>query len=431
MKTAVDEAKSLYDTWILLRQQRPTEIDFTPFGYPNLSADDFSSLFERWSNSLSLAHSKGKGESATDDRIVGALLGRALREIRNHVESARSNGMSWLVMNTGFIQWVANASPYISIVAESRLNLRKDLVKAAQSNLSDQLLSIEKAAPLAEKIAEFETRIGRDAELVVSTKGGAEKAFEEIQTLKEKIQASAADVLAVHSDSKSSKEEIEKIAELFNQSASASSALLSELELKKTVADGSISKSTILLGQANEKLEKALQDINRQGLAGAFSTQSKSVAKERLVWIFAFVLSIGWLICVAKNIPEVKPGEAFNWMSYLKGLPLAAPAIWLGWLSARNSGMLSRIEQDYAYKAATAIAFDAYKKEIQQANDAELSKQLLETAMRNFGENPIRLYEQKQDSAHPIESLTQIFQDEKYFSKFIEFIKAVKPEPKK
>lgn len=123
---------------------------------------------------------------------------------------------------------------------------------------------------------------------------------------------------------------------------------------------------------------------------------------------------------------------AFDPNSLLRGLPFAAPAIWLGWFSARQIGILARIQQDYAYKASTAVGFEGYKKEVASANDQALSKQLLETAITNFGENPVRLYDKKSDDhGHPIEALIEKIKDPETRNFVIEMFKALKPEIKK
>src|SRR5690606_29078244 len=77
----------------------------------------------------------------------------------------------------------------------------------------------------------------------------------------------------------------------------------------------------------------------------------------------------------------------------LQKIGLAAPLIWLGWYSARQVGRISRVQEDYEYKAASALAFQSYKEEVKLGGDPEMEKKLLEIAIRTFGENPVRLYE--------------------------------------
>ncbi len=119
--------------------------------------------------------------------------------------------------------------------------------------------------------------------------------------------------------------------------------------------------------------------------AGVFATQAKKVSGERWMWVVSFCASIGWLIFVAYSVISGTPESGmsgnstpvFDPNNLLRGLPFAAPAIWLGWFSARQIGILARIQQDYAYKASTAVAFEGYKKEVASANDEALSNSTL------------------------------------------------------
>jgi hypothetical protein len=80
--------------------------------------------------------------------------------------------------------------------------------------------------------------------------------------------------------------------------------------------------------------------------------------------------------------------------------------IWLGWYAAKQLGRLSRIQEDYEYKAATALAFESYRNEVKDSNDDALMSDLLKTTITNFGDNPVRLYEHAvKDAASPTDDL--------------------------
>ena len=67
-------------------------------------------------------------------------------------------------------------------------------------------------------------------------------------------------------------------------------------------------------------------------------------------------------------------------------LPVVAPVVWLAWFAAKQYGYASRLSEDYAYKAASAMAFEGYKRE---STDDATKLKLLETAINNFGDNPM------------------------------------------
>jgi hypothetical protein len=102
-----------------------------------------------------------------------------------------------------------------------------------------------------------------------------------------------------------------------------------------------------------------------------------------------------------------------NWEDLLIRLPLSAPAIWLGWFSAKQYGFNLRLKEDYSYKAAAAMAFEGYKREIPDS-DVEMQKKLLETAIKHLGENPIRIFEGQNNHASPAhEFFERSLKDEK------------------
>ncbi len=70
-------------------------------------------------------------------------------------------------------------------------------------------------------------------------------------------------------------------------------------------------------------------------------------------------------------------------------------------------------------------------KEVAAAKDDDLSKQLLETAVHNFGENPIRLYDKHKDEhVLPVEAFLAKVKDDGTWGRLIDLIKALTPERK-
>ena len=150
-----------------------------------------------------------------------------------------------------------------------------------------------------------------------------------------------------------------------------------------------------------------------------------------MIWVYLFLTAIVWLLGVGWYLTkDLDPKTVFDYHNLFRALPFVAPAIWLGWLSARQAGLLARIHQDYAYKAATAVAFEGYKKEAAAATDDALSRQLLETTIRNFGENPIRIYSKSDDHVMPIEQLIATVKDDSTWTRVMDLLKALKPEKK-
>jgi hypothetical protein len=429
MQDANLEIQQIVERWKALRQARPTEMDFTPWGHAGLNAAQFECLFEYWKETINLLVQRTKGAVTPQDQILELTLLKILKDIRGNIDAAQGNGLAWLVQNTGFIQWTISAINILSPIIEKRTSLRKELLKLASSKINNDLISVEKAAPIAAQLIGYQEQINEEAGRVTALKNEAEKESIAISEIKELASSNESIVKNSVDNATKAESEITTVVEKLKQTLSKAEELLLSVEALKENADKTIVNGEILISQANEKLSKAIENANRQALAGAFSQQAIRIGWERIAWMAAFIASISWLLFVANKVASgsstTDPNQIFDWHNLIKGLPLAAPAIWLGWLSARSSGMLARIQHDYSYKAATAVAFEGYKKEV--ASDEALAKQLLETAVRNFGENPIRIYPTKEDHGHPMEALVEMIQDEKRFPKMIEMIKALKP----
>jgi predicted ArsR family transcriptional regulator len=90
---------------------------------------------------------------------------------------------------------------------------------------------------------------------------------------------------------------------------------------------------------------------------------------------------------------------------------------------------MTRVQQDYEFKTATALAFEAHKKEIVEADDAdkELTKQFLKVVTANFGDNPVRLLpNSNNEHGHPIEELIAKVSDDKTFERLVKVFESLK-----
>ena len=87
-----------------------------------------------------------------------------------------------------------------------------------------------------------------------------------------------------------------------------------------------------------------------------------------------------------------------------------------------------RLEEDYAFKSAAAQSFYGYRQEV--GADDDLLKLLRETAIKNFGANPIRVLG-KSDHATPAHALldeliSKGLVDKSNFEKIMDVIKRVR-----
>lgn len=198
-----------------------------------------------------------------------------------------------------------------------------------------------------------------------------------------------------------------------------------------------------VLRQCDEILGKATDNLDataRRGLALSFQEKAKSYVWPRMGWFFLFfaslagIVGIGYHFIIAHDLPNLEalaklPNIAGTKISVdtntdnytklinsLKFIPLSLPFVWLAWFSALKFSQLGRLREDYQFKVATALALDGYRKQVAEVEDPKLTEKLLDLAITNFGENPLRLL--TKDSAKDAHPLAGII-DEKGWSEVL------------
>ncbi len=231
----------------------------------------------------------------------------------------------------------------------------------------------------------------------------------------------------------------EKIAAIeFKNNLSNIKETLSEIESKKSLVISAAGKvdqqsaaldaAAISLEMASAKLAKATADLNKQGLAGAFSDAAIKFNGQRKLFGGGFLLSIILLVALGydNRVALSSIGTDFKFIGVVLS---ASPWVWLGWFCVRQLGQMTRVQQDYEFKTATALAFEAHKREISTSDqvDIEMSKIFIKTVIQNFGENPVRLLpDSKNEHGHPIEGLISKITDEKILDKLIKALESLK-----
>ena len=135
-----------------------------------------------------------------------------------------------------------------------------------------------------------------------------------------------------------------------------------------------------------------------------------------IIWAVCFAVGIsvfGW-ITVEKILPLLKalgtldPGgiaKEFNYKEFLARLSILSPVIWFTWYSGRQYGFVTRLWEDYAFKYASAMAFEGYKREAVNVSP-EMLKLLMEVSILNFSSNPLRVYDTKTNHVSPLHELS-------------------------
>lgn len=274
------------------------------------------------------------------------------------------------------------------------------------------------ASSLIEKLAEAYTRVDDAAKIReelrsyhVEATEFASTARAQMEILDELLKKATLNTESTQTDSTESeaalvqaREDAKKIRDLTSELTT----LKGELEDNRTAQE-------TLFGQLDgyqKKIGGLLGDTNRVGLGAAFRSRKLELQAPMKWWLILFGFSIIGIVAmgVVYFVPILETGK-------LEQLPfrlaLVSPLIWLGWFSAKHYGYTARLREDYAFKEASAMSFEGYKREASEAG-VEMQEKLLDSSIKNFSDNPIRIYNGHENHASPLhEVLDRSMKDQK------------------
>jgi len=242
-----------------------------------------------------------------------------------------------------------------------------------------------------------------------------------------------ATVLALADEAKASvtaaKEDLKRIQEVAKESEAASeeisvsrqNALADTKTVKESVVNFATLKTQLETAKVKqEELFKAFADYRIQideligassqvGMAASFRDMKLGLETSLRLWLFAFIGAV--LVLAEVGVLYVAPAiSSKDWIEIAIRTPLTFPLIWLGWFFAKQYGYAARLREDYAFKYATAMSFEAHKREA-KAIDEELMKKLLDISIQNFADNPLRIFGDKNHASPMHESLDSLLKN--------------------
>ncbi|EOX3450716.1 hypothetical protein ACPFUM_001397 [Vibrio cholerae] len=156
-----------------------------------------------------------------------------------------------------------------------------------------------------------------------------------------------------------------------------------------------------------ESIQLIIDDANRASMAGSF-LKRKNELNGPIKWSSGIMngslliaAGISFFLLRSSGIFE----EKFDYISFLFKIPVIAPFIWIAWSNSQRNNYLVRIQEDYAFKYASAMAFEGYRKQAQDTDEV-LEHRLLELSIENMGMNPIRLFDKPVKSS-PLNEIIQ------------------------
>lgn len=220
-------------------------------------------------------------------------------------------------------------------------------------------------------------------------------------------------------------------AEAAAASATGQKQIISEQLAEITVGVKRHQELLLSIDDLAKKATAALESSSKVALAASFSDRRKKLSTAQWVWAVAFAGGIFSLFALAVvlvkgglSIPPLFQDGHAEIGPIVARMVLVGPLIWFTWFSARQYSQTQKLIEDYAFKEASALAFVGYQREMSE--DPEMIKLLRESAIKNFGSDPARIFS-KADPGSPLHELLDKAIDKGAVDKFVDLIKALKP----
>lgn len=417
-KTLIDEQIKILeinqDLWRAYESTSPIE-DFTPYGAPGITKKGIAKAFE-W--------------------VIRQLKSFDFDNNPFLTHTLVTNLANWTSPMAGWIQTLS-ATPSIASSLFSHLN-----AIASQFGTYAYLTEKELTPKQITKLANEHTYLLKQVDQLKSElsdllekKSLLDEALvsaENINSIKAVTEADAS-VAGVHRES-------------IEQSKAQAEGYLNSISKFSESIPGYEAEGKELLSKSNEVFQEALERLDfasRAGLAVSFQDKAKGYILPRIGWFVLFFGSLAGIVGIGYHFIVLQDSVSFDviaklpniaaakvstnllgnasvdnyarLINSLKFIPLSLPIVWLAWFSALKFSQLGRLKEDYAFKVATALALDGYRKQAAEVNP-ELAEKLLDLAITNFGENPLRLL--TKDSAKDAHPLAGII-DEKGWSEVL------------
>ena len=287
------------------------------------------------------------------------------------------------------------------------------LIESFEKKVNDKLLDFEnsfskKDKDFSDKLISLQTLLGNSQSSVAQIEGIKNNAI----SLEGKISS-------IQSEYEASKNKYIEDKDKYNNLVSNIDNSRIELEnsitdLEKLKKDKESELQTIIeeLDGEKEKIKDILGDANRASMAQSFlarKTELDTPIKDSALWrnIGLVAMSIIIFIILLLELNQ----NSFDYFRFFSRLPVVMPLLWLVWSNSQRNNHLVRVQEEYAYKAAVAIAFEGYQRKVDEINDVDLKKLLLELSVTNMGNNPVNLFDKNTKNSP--------FEIDKFIEKFL------------
>lgn len=293
---------------------------------------------------------------------------------------------------------------------EAQLHLAKEQLEDYKTELSSYLEyrdaideSYQAIESVKSSLKTFSDDYQNSSEHVLEVVSSVDSAGSEVLRTKDDVESAKEEILLTKAQIRRNKVAYQGSVKRFEELIVA----LESQDAKIQVQLESVEQISSKIAEQQTGIQNIIDDANRASMAGSFLKRKNELDKP-IKWSGRIMNCALLLTAGASFVLLIQSGilsNQFDYISFLTKLPVLAPLVWIAWSNSQRNNYLVKIQEDYAFKYASAMAFEGYKKQVQETDEA-LELRLLELAIENMGANPIRLFD-KPVKASPMNDVIQ------------------------
>lgn len=372
LKLVDDELTQIVVLLKAIGSNEPLNVAHGGWNIPGTTRDE---LLQTVSHLQSLIAERGEDELESNEALI-ADYPRRLVFLRDNTipqiwgGNAAQAVPAFLITIDGLYKAIENALPKNPDLAAA-IALERVNAKAATTRLRALEAQIANLTPRAQSLNEMVDRIEKAnaaADQLPVDLESLREAQKTITTILDSIKLDQSKIVRLATDANSDKEIL--------------SARVQEAENIVTQCSAAYAAST------------------SHGLAAAFTERSSSLGKSMWVWVGGLVVALGLGSLIGstqlRNFSEaIKQPDANSTVvaiNLVLSLLSVGASVWFAWLATKQIGQRFRLAEDYAFKASVSRAYEGYRREAANIDEAFVSR-LFSSALSRLDEQPLRLVE--------------------------------------
>lgn len=372
LKLVNDELVQLVTSLKAIGSNEPFSVAHSSWNIPGTTRDELLQTVDRL---MSLISDRGVDQLAANEALIADYPRR----------------LAFLRANTVPQLWSGNAAQAIPAFVITVQSLSDALEKALPEN-QDLAASIA----LERANAKTATTRLRALEAQISDLEPRARSLNEMVSRIEQANA-AADQLPVDLASLSEAQKtIAAILETAQQNQTKIGVLATDANTDKVTLATKVKEAEDIVARCSA----AYAASTSHGLAAAFTERSSSLATSMWVWVGGLVVALGlgsWIgSSQLRNFSELikQPGSdpTVAAINLVLALLSVGATVWFSWLATKQIGQRFRLAEDYAFKASVSRAYEGYRREAANIDEAFVAR-LFSSALSRLDEQPLRLVE--------------------------------------